>query len=399
MEDLGKAISMPGEKYMLGGGNPAHIDEINKLWRKRMVEILENGTEFEEMFANYDTPQGNEEFLVELAAFLNRKYGWPVTKENIAVTNGSQSAMFMLFNILSGTSTQGKFKKILFPLMPEYIGYADQSLDDDSFVTYRPTIEEIEGGFFKYHVDFENLKVDSEVGAICVSRPTNPTGNVLTENEVEKLAAIAKEAGIPLILDNAYGHPFPGIIFNEMRPYYDENTIYVMSLSKLGLPNTRTGIVIGDKKYIDPLMQASAVLSLSTGSIGQRMVLPLLKDDSIETLSKNVVMPFYKTKSDKAIEYWKKSIPAKIDYRIHLNEGTMFLWIWFKNLSITTYELYEKLKEKNVVVVPGQYFFFGLSESWDHTHECIRLNVSQGDETVRRGIEIIGEVLEEVETI
>ncbi|SQD00663.1 class I and II aminotransferase [Escherichia coli] len=59
-----------------------------------------------------------------------------------------------------------------------------------------------------------------ETGMICVSRPTNPTGNVITDEELLKLDALANQHGIPLVIDNAYGVPFPGIIFSEARPLW-----------------------------------------------------------------------------------------------------------------------------------------------------------------------------------
>ena len=42
-----------------------------------------------------------------------------------------------------------------------------------------------------------------------VSRPTNPTGNVLTDDEIRQLADLAKAHGIPLIIDNATAPPSP----------------------------------------------------------------------------------------------------------------------------------------------------------------------------------------------
>ena len=51
-----------------------------------------------------------------------------------------------------------------------------------------------------------DLKED-KIGAICCSRPTNPTSNVLTDGEMARLDALAQEHGIPLIIDNAYGTP------------------------------------------------------------------------------------------------------------------------------------------------------------------------------------------------
>lgn len=60
----------------------------------------------------------------------------------------------------------------------------------------------------------ENLEElnNNKIGAICCSRPTNPTGNVLTDGEMTHLKQLAKKHGIPLIIDNAYDAPFPNII-------------------------------------------------------------------------------------------------------------------------------------------------------------------------------------------
>lgn len=96
---------------------------------------------------------------------------------------------------------------MLFPLAPEYIGYADSGLEEDLFVSARPNIELLPEGQFKYHVDFEHLRIGEETGMICVSRPTNPTGNVITDEELMKLDTLANQHGIPLVIDNAYGVP------------------------------------------------------------------------------------------------------------------------------------------------------------------------------------------------
>ena len=87
--------------------------------------------------------------------------------------------------------------------------------------------------------------MNEEVGLICVSRPTNPTGNVITDDELMQLDALAQQHDVPLLIDNAYGVPFPGIIFSEVRPLWNPNIILCMSLSKLGLPGARCGIIDG----------------------------------------------------------------------------------------------------------------------------------------------------------
>ncbi|WP_431197491.1 aminotransferase class I/II-fold pyridoxal phosphate-dependent enzyme, partial [Streptococcus pneumoniae] len=70
---------------------------------------------------------------------------------------------------------------------------------------------------------------------MCCSRPTNPTGNVLTDGEMTHLKQLAKKHGIPLIIDNAYGAPFPSIIHTSTTLEWDDETILCFSLSKIGL--------------------------------------------------------------------------------------------------------------------------------------------------------------------
>jgi len=189
MEDMGRALA-EGNRIMLGGGNPAHAGEVNALWRSRMHEILETDHEFEKMVANYESPRGNADFLKAMAALLAGEFGWPVTEENVAVVNSSQNAFFLLFNMFCGPERcdgrSGGIRKILFPQMPEYNGYADQAAYGGCFIGNRSRIRGLSSRSFKYMGDFECLRITPDIGAVCVSRPTNPTGNVLTDEDVKR---------------------------------------------------------------------------------------------------------------------------------------------------------------------------------------------------------------------
>ena len=195
MEDLNDGLRTPGA-IMLGGGNPAQIPEMNDYFQQLLADMLDNGKALDAL-CNYDGPQGKSELLALLANMLRDELGW-----------------------------------------------------EDLFVATRPNIELLPEGQFKYHVDFEHLQVTEETGMICVSRPTNPTGNVITDEELIKLDALANQHGVPLVIDNAYGVPFPGIIFSDARPLWNPNIVLCMSLSKLGLPGSRCGIIIANEKII-----------------------------------------------------------------------------------------------------------------------------------------------------
>lgn len=397
MDDLGNAVAEGEGVIMLGGGNPSHIPEVEACLRERMQAMLDDGQSFEAMVGNYAPPQGHKAFTTIVADLLSRELGWPVSAQNIALTNGSQTAFFFLFNLLAGDFGNGRRKRILLPLTPEYIGYTDAGIGDDFFVSYRPEIEHLDDRFFKYRVDFDALKITPDIGAICVSRPTNPTGNVLTNREIAHLHALATEHDIPLIIDNAYGAPFPGIQYVEADPIWDEQIVYCLSLSKLGLPGARTGIVVAREEIIEALAGLNAVVSLAPGNLGAYLAADLMRSGEVLRLSEKIIRPHYQAKIAQAVE-WLREEMGDIDYYIHKPEGTFFLWLWFKGLSISSDTLYERLKQQGVLVVPGHYFYPGLeNDDWEHRYECIRMNVAQPAVDVRQGIRTIARVVAEAQ--
>ncbi|CAH6831254.1 valine--pyruvate aminotransferase [Vibrio chagasii] len=388
MDDLNDGLRTPGA-IMLGGGNPAAIPAMLDYFNQASADMLASG-ELIAALANYDGPQGKDSFIKSLAAMLKETYGWDISEKNISLTNGSQSGFFYLFNLLAGQQPDGSHKKILLPIAPEYIGYGDAGIDDDIFISYHPEIELLENRQFKYHVDFEQLKVDDSVAAICASRPTNPTGNVLTDEEVRKLDKLARENNIPLLIDNAYGLPFPNIIFEDVEPFWNENTILCMSLSKLGLPGVRCGIVIASEEVTQALTNMNGIISLAPSSVGPAIANHMIEKGDLLRLSSEVIKPFYKEKSLRAVELLQEAIDDP-RFRIHKPEGAIFLWLWFDELPITTMELYDRLKARGVLIVPGEYFFIGQEDEWDHAHQCLRMNYVQDDEAMQKGIAIIAE--------
>jgi len=393
MDDLGHALASGSPTLkMLGGGQPAHIPAITAVWRRRLEELLEEPGGLERALTIYDPPRGNPAFLQAIATLFRQNFGWDLGPENIAVTSGGQTAFYFLFNLLAGEMADGSNRKILLPLVPEYIGYANQGTNGNLFRAIPPLIEKTAPHEFKYHVDFDQLEVTPDIAAICASRPTNPTGNVLTDEEVARLSAIAKQNGIPFIIDNAYGVPFPGIQFADATPYWDTHVILTLSLSKLGLPGTRTGIVIGPPEIIRALGSMSAIAGLSNPNIGQQITLPLIQSGEILRLSRDVIRPFYQDKCKLARQAAMDAFGDDVEWFMHRSEGALFLWFWFPGLPITSQELYERLKKREVLVIPGQHFFYGHSDAaWQHQHECIRVSYAMDESIVRSGLAIIAE--------
>ena len=196
-----------------------------------------------------------------------------------------------------------------------------------------------------------------------------------------RLAKLAEERGIPLIIDNAYGHPFPGVIFTGAEPFWSPNIIQTLSLSKLGLPGTRTGMIVAREEVASEIAAMTAVVGLANNNIGQALVRPLLESDRLAELTASVIRPFYRERCDFAAAKLDASMPDGVPYRLHEPEGAFFLWLWLEDLPITSRELYVRLKERGVIVVPGEYFFYGLTETWPHSTQCLRISYTQPKKT------------------
>ena len=394
MDDLGAIAAAGGEIMNLGGGNPSLIPAAEMVFRVRMQALMQRDGAFERAIGTYDAPHGERSFARALAGLLRREQGWEVTERNIALTNGSQSAFLALFNLLAGPAPGedgGPARRVLLPVSPEYIGYADIGLVPGMLAARRSTVTDLGDKLFKYGVDFEGLEAVGDVAAICVSRPTNPTGNVVTDDELRRLGAVARARGVPLIVDNAYGLPFPGIVHSDATPAWDENTVLCMSLSKLGLPGLRTGIVVANEEIVAALGAFNAIFCLAPGSLGPALATELFESGEVLALARDVIRPHYAGRAERALDLLREGLGG-CDIRIHRPEGAFFLWLWMPGLPIDNEALYERLKARGVVVVSGHHFFPGLEDDdWPHKRECIRISYADDWNRIERGLAVIVE--------
>lgn len=390
MDDLG-AIARGGRELInLGGGNPSLIPAMQALFEKAWASVPI--AEWVSMASVYDAPQGHPAFLERISAVLREQFGWPVTAANLLVTSGSQASFFALFNLFGGPDAHGRVRQILLPQAPEYIGYAQSGVLPGMLTSFPGTIEHVADHRFKYRPDFDRIAVTERHAAVCVSRPCNPTGNVITDDELTRLRQLAQQAGVPLIVDCAYGQPFPGIVFTPASLRWEEDLIVCLSLSKLGLPGLRTGLVVAKAETIDLLTSINAMLTLAPNPVGARLMLALMAEQDVLALSRDVIGPHYAAASRRALAACDELL-GHTDYLAHVSEGAIFLWLWFPRLPVPVQQLYERLKARGVLVIPGHHFGPGLETPWPHLAQCLRLSYAQPEERLRQGLGVLAEEL------
>ena len=105
--DLDLALSGGKKMYMLGGGNPGRIPQMEDFFRAEMETLMADSDRFERALGIYDHPGGNVPFRSAVASLLRSDCGWDIGPENIALTQGSQNAFFLLMNLLGGKTEDG----------------------------------------------------------------------------------------------------------------------------------------------------------------------------------------------------------------------------------------------------------------------------------------------------
>ena len=380
----------------LSAGNPVILPEVEQLWRDCTMELL-SSPEYGSVVCRYGASQGYEPLVEAIVDDFNQRYGLTLNQRQVLITPGSQSLYFLAANAFGGVDAQGALKRIVLPLSPDYTGYGGVSLDPQALMAYRPTIEIDEAAHrFKYRPDFSQLRVDETTGCVIFSRPCNPTGNVLTDDEVTKIAALAQPFDVPVLVDSAYGPPFPSLNFTDLTPLVGENVLHCMSLSKAGLPGERIGIALGDERLIQVLEAFQTNICIHSGRYGQAIAARAIRSGALAEISEAVIRPFYQEKVALVEAALDRYMPQDLPWYLHRGEGAIFAWVWFQNLPMTDWELYQRLKQVGVIAVPGSTFFPGLREDWEHKQQCLRISLTATHEELDQGMQRLATLVQQV---
>ncbi|MEO3703615.1 valine--pyruvate transaminase [Trichormus azollae] len=398
MKDINETLraNQGQELYNLSAGNPLILPEVEQLWRDCTADLLAS-PEYGEVVCRYGSSQGYAPFISVMLKDFNQRYGLNLTERNILVSAGSQTIYFYAANAYGGYTNDGDLKQIVLPLSPDYTGYGGVGLCPEALIAYKPTLDiDSANHRFKYRPDFSQLSITQETGCMIFSRPCNPTGNVLTNDEVEKIAALAAPYHVPVLIDSAYAPPFPALNFTEMTPVFGENILHCMSLSKAGLPGERIGIAIGDENLLQALECFQTNAGIHSSRYGQAIAARAIESGELANIAESVIRPFYQHKFDMLESTLQAAMPNNIPWFLHRGEGAIFGWLWLEDLPMTDWEFYQELKKVGVIVVPGSSFFPGLKEEWEHKHQCLRISLTGSDEEITIGMQRLAKVAEQV---
>ena len=231
----GRAAQQQGV-IMLGGGNPSHIPQVEEAFRTNLERLLDSEIDLERLIGEYGGPAGHQPFIDALVDMLRTEYGWDIDARNIALTNGSQTAFFYLFNLVAGEFPDGSRKRILLPLAPEYIGYADVGIAGLALHCAQAA-DRIPGRSplqvprrFRRAGDHRRHRRHLRIAA---DQPHRQRADRRRRSITS--AASPRRTTSPSSSTTPTARPSPHIIFTEATPHWEPHKILCMSLSKLGI--------------------------------------------------------------------------------------------------------------------------------------------------------------------
>lgn len=363
------------------------------MWQGLTEEAL--GSSFAEASCQYGPSRGAPPLVEAIADYFNERYGWGIGEKNIIVGPGSQMLCFIAAALYAGPHAS-RFARVVLPAEPDYTGYQGLCMHADGIAGIGSATETAGHRSFRYALDLDAVAQRRDAGMLLLSSPSNPASRYLTAGEQHSLIGIAQRQDIPLVLDHAYGEPFPRIAQTEAPPAFHPSVINCFSLSKAGLPGERIGFAIGPERYIAPMVAFLANSSLHASRLSQMAVAIGLESGEIDAIVSSVIKPFYATRRKIAEKLLIDNLPDHVDWRLHASEGGMFAWMWINEDWFDDLALYQSLKLRKVFVAPGRNFFTDLSRPGGHGTRCFRIALTMDEDILAEGIRRVAETVEDL---
>ena len=185
-------------------------------------------------------PSGGVPAYLDAVRGYFERIGVKLTRDEILATSGGSEALQMVFATILDDGDE-----VIIP-EPFYPNYATSVTLAGASVHPIPTSVE-EGYFYADRARVEAC-INEHTRAIFVTNPGNPTGTILTPDELKLMLDIAKEHDLFLICDEVYrefvyaGEPLLSAL---QFPGYEQNVVVIDSISKrFSACGARVGCVI-----------------------------------------------------------------------------------------------------------------------------------------------------------
>lgn len=354
----------------LGVGEPDFLTPWHI--RQQGIDFLERGA------TRYTANAGLIELRNEISNFYARKYlvKYDPNSEVLVTVGGSEGIDMAIRAIIS----RGDEVLVVEP----------------SFVCYKPIVE-VCGGVaipvptksendFKLTCDDIEQYVTERTKAIVFPYPNNPTGAIMTAQELKEISKVIIKHNLFVISDEIYseltytsqGHTSIAAIDNMQ-----ERTIVINGFSKTySMTGWRLGYALGPAKIIEQMTKLHQFAIMSAPTNSQYAAIDAIKNGDSD-ISKMVMD--YDMRRRFTVDAFRK-----IGLDCFEPKGAFYVFPCIKSTGLSSDEFCERLiKEKHVAVVPGNAF-------GDCGEGYIRASYCYSIDNIKEAISRIGEFVKEL---
>ena len=300
---------------------------------------------------HYSPLLGETALREEIAIHAKKLYGGQISKENVAVLPGAQAALFSAFQCIAEIGDE------VIALEPTYATYpAVIKASGAKLITVK--LNRNEKGYYLDLNDIEKA-ITSKTKAILINSPSNPSGAVFIQEDLNKLADLCQERGIWLISDEVYWslcyENDHASAFTQLHTR--ENVIVLNSLSKShAMTGWRIGWIIAPEEIVEAMLFLSQAQYFGVSQFVQMAAIEALRDFENPRKFKEI----FRERRDAFVAELNKSKVLKSN----TPQGGMFLLIDIEKTGIDGQLFAERLlEEEHVAVVPG----FGFGDSMQYS--------------------------------
>ncbi|NLC62738.1 MAG: aminotransferase class I/II-fold pyridoxal phosphate-dependent enzyme [Thermoanaerobacterales bacterium] len=310
---------------------PGHINEA-------AIEALNRGETF------YTSNAGLMELRKEVSKYLSRRFDLVYSPEDeIIITTGASQAIDVALRTLIEVGDE-----VLVP-EPSFIAYKPCTILSEGKAVAVPTY--IEDGFALRPEVLERY-ITPRSKALILLYPNNPTGAVMTKDQLEKIAVIVKKHDLIVISDEIYNELTYGVKHVPFASITDmwKRTVTIGGLSKsYAMTGWRLGYLLSPKGLTSELYKVHQYNVTCAASMCQHAAVEALKngDRDIERMREEY---------DRRRRYTVDAL-RQIGLECFEPRGAFYTFASIKNTGLTS-EIFCKrlLHEAKVAVVPGNAF-------------------------------------------
>lgn len=295
--------------------------------------------------------------------------------ENVLVTNGTSEANYTALWKLLGPHDRAAV------MIPSYLQTNGLARAYGARADAYRLVERTDDGAPRWELDVDSLRkaVGKRTRVVVVTNPNNPTGAVLTSEEMDAVVAAARSAGAWILADEVYrGAELEGD--SECPTFWGRypRVLVTSGLSKAyGLPGLRIGWIAGPAKTVAELWGYQDYTTLTPSMLSDR-----LAREALEPVRRRSLLA-----RTRAIV--RRQLPMVLDWaaarRDHLGvipprAGAISLLSY--RLAIPSVRLFDRLRlEESVLITPGAHFGIG---------RFMRVGYGYDPNVLREGLDRLG---------